>query len=259
MGKIVVITGASGGIGAEMASLAAKEGWKPVLLARSINKLEILKDKIKNETGVEAGIFSLDVTNTEAISAVFQNVFDTYGRIDVLINNAGFGVFDLLAEAKMADIEGMFQTNVIGLIACTKAVLPKMLAANSGQIVNIASQAGKISTPKSSGYSATKHAVLGFTNGLRLELGGTNIHITAVNPGPIATNFFNIADPSGTYQKNVQKFMLKPEYVAKKVIEAIKHPKREVNLPGWMNLGSKLYQLAPGLVEKLGGSAFRKK
>lgn len=259
MGKVIVITGASGGVGSEMAMLAATEGWTPVLLSRSLNKLENLKDAIKTKTGVEAGIFTLDVTDTLAISEVFKNIFDTYQSVDVLVNNAGFGVFNLLSEAKMTDIEGMFQTNVIGLIGCTKAVLPNMLATNSGHIVNIASQAGKISTPKSSGYAATKHAVLGFTNGLRLELNKTNIHVTAVNPGPIATNFFNIADPSGTYEKNVQKFLLQPEYVAKKVIAAIKHPKREVNLPGWMNLGSKLYQLAPGLVEKLGGSSFHKK
>jgi uncharacterized protein len=259
MSKVIVITGASGGIGAEMALLAAREGWTPVLLARSLDKLETLKNTIISETGVEAGIYSMDVTDTQAITETFQTIIHTYKTVDILINNAGFGVFDLLSEAKMTDIESMFQTNVIGLIACTKAVLPTMIARSNGHIVNIASQAGKISTPKSSGYSATKHAVLGFTNSLRLELKGTNIHVTAVNPGPIATNFFNIADPSGNYLKNVQKFMLQPDYVAQKIIAAIKHPKREVNLPGWMNLGSKLYQIAPGVVEKLGGSAFNKK
>jgi short-subunit dehydrogenase len=257
--KVVVITGASGGLGAEIAMQVAKEGWEPVLLARSLNKLETVKEKVKAETGIEPGIFRLDVQDVNSVQETFLEIFRIYTAVDVLINNAGFGVFDLFSEAEMTDIEAMFQTNVIGLIACTKTVLPGMQAKNKGQIINIASQAGKIATPKSSGYTATKHAVLGFTNSLRMELADTNIKVTAVNPGPIATSFFDKADPTGNYIKNVQKYILKPDYVAQKIIGTIKRPKREVNLPGWMSVGIKLYQITPKLVEKLGGKAFRQK
>ena len=101
----------------------------------------------------------------------------------------------------------------------------------SGHIINIASQAGKIATPKSSVYSATKHAVLGYTNSLRMELSDFQIKVTAVNPGPIGTDFFTIADESGTYAKSVQRYILKPEYVAKKVVDAMLTSTREINLP----------------------------
>lgn len=125
--------------------------------------------------------------------------------------------------------------------------------------MNIASQAGKIATPKSSIYSATKHAVLGYTNSLRMELSDQRIFVTAVNPGPIETNFFTIADEKGTYVKNVKKFMLKPEYVAKKVVDAMLTPTREINLPRWMNTGSVVYALFPRLFERLGKRMFNKK
>lgn len=156
-------------------------------------------------------------------------------------------------------MKGMFNVNVIGLMVCTRMVLPKMREQRSGHIINIASQAGKIATPKSSVYAATKHAVLGYTNSLRMELADYNVYVTAVNPGPIATNFFQIADEKGTYVKNVKRIMLQPEYVAKKVVDKIFTPAREINLPRWMNAGSIIYTLFPRLFERLGKKAFNQK
>jgi len=153
----------------------------------------------------------------------------------------------------------MFSVNVIGLIACTSMVLPAMRQQQSGHIINIASQAGKIATPKSSVYSATKHAVLGYTNSLRMELSDFNITVTAVNPGPIDTNFFTIADENGTYVKSVKRYMLKPDYVAKKVVDSMLTSTREINLPQWMNLGSIMFALFPRLFEKVGKRALNKK
>jgi uncharacterized protein len=138
-------------------------------------------------------------------------------------------------------------------------VLPIMLQQKSGHIINIASQAGKIATPKSSVYAATKHAVLGYTNSLRMELSDQQIKVTAVNPGPIGTNFFTIADESGTYEKSVQRYMLKPEYVAKKVVDAMLTSTREINLPRWMNVGSILFVLFPHLFERVGKRVLNKK
>ncbi|MEH7643564.1 SDR family NAD(P)-dependent oxidoreductase, partial [Bacillus pumilus] len=157
------------------------------------------------------------------------------------------------------EMVSMFEVNVFGLIACTKKVIPEMKQRGYGHIINIASQAGKIATPKSAIYSASKHAVLGFSNSLRMELSDIGIHVTTVNPGPIATDFFTIADRSGEYVKNVEFMMLSADKVAGKVVSAMMTKKREINLPGWMNAGSKLYQLFPFLFEKVARKAMMKK
>jgi short-subunit dehydrogenase len=257
--KNIVITGASGGIGAEIARLCAKNGANLILLARSLDKLQELQNVLQQEYNVNVRIFQLDVSDTEKVTEVFSRIFEEIDHIDILVNNAGFGVFREAHEAVMDEIKGMFNVNVIGLMACTSMVLPKMRQRRFGHIINIASQAGKIATPKSSVYSATKHAVLGYTNALRMEVSDYNVQVTSVNPGPIATNFFNIADENGTYVKNVQRFMLKPEYVAGKVVDSMLTNTREINLPRWMNMGSIAYVLFPRLFERLGKRAFNQK
>lgn len=257
--KNIVITGASSGIGEKMAMLAAKRGARPVLIARSSNKLKNISESIHAETSANCLYYSLDVSDIEQVKEVFKRIREEVGHIDVLINNAGLGVFDSLQDATYTDLEKMFAVNVMGLIACTKEALPSMLECNKGHIINIASQAGKLATPKSSGYSASKHAVLGFTNSIRLELMDTNIYVSAVNPGPIETNFFNIADKSGNYVKNVEKYMLDANEVAEKIIKLIIRPKRELNLPWYMNLGSVLYNLFPSISEKLFWKKFNMK
>ncbi|WP_446695006.1 SDR family NAD(P)-dependent oxidoreductase [Robertmurraya beringensis] len=258
-GKHIVITGASSGIGEKVALMAAERGARPILVARSIDKLQIISEEISRKTGGSPLFFQLDVGDIDQVQQVFSQIKQEVGHIDILVNNAGFGVFDSFHEADFADIEKMFQVNVLGLMACTKEVLPVMIAQHSGHIINIASQAGKLATPKSSGYSATKHAVLGFSNSLRLELAKSNIRVSAVNPGPIETNFFSIADKSGNYVKNVNRFMLKSDYVAERIIQLMLNPKRELNLPGWMNMGSTIYNLIPGLAERFVGGFFDKK
>ena len=251
-GKNIVITGASGGIGAEIAKLCAASGANLILLARSVDKLEQLKSSLAQQFQINVDVFQLDVSDTNRVKEVFEHILKKIGYIDILVNNAGFGVFREAHEAKMDDIKGMFNVNVVGLMACTSMVLPKMRERRFGHIINIASQAGKLATPKSSVYSATKHAVLGYTNALRMELADYNVQVTSVNPGPIATNFFNIADEQGTYVKNVQRFMLQPEYVAQKVVDSMLTKTREINLPRWMNMGSVVYVLFPRLFERIG-------
>jgi short-subunit dehydrogenase len=251
-GKNIVITGASGGIGAEIAKLCAASEANLVLLARRVDKLEQLQTMLQQNHQVKVDVFQLDVSDTEKVKVVFEQIFEKIGQIDILVNNAGFGVFREAHEASMDEIKGMFNVNVVGLMACTGMVLPKMRARRFGHIINIASQAGKLATPKSSVYSATKHAVLGYTNSLRMELADYNVHVTSVNPGPIATNFFTIADEQGTYVKNVQRFMLQPEYVAQKVVNCMLTNTREINLPRWMNMGSVVYVLFPRLFERIG-------
>jgi uncharacterized protein len=258
-GKNIVITGASGGIGAEIAKLCASKGANLSLLARSVDKLEKLKQELEVRYSIEVFIHKLDVSNTNEIHRVFQLVFEEMSTVDILVNNAGFGVFREAHEATITEMKSMFEVNVVGLMACTSMVLPRMRERRFGHIINIASQAGKIATPKSSIYSATKHAVLGYSNSLRMELADHQVFVTTVNPGPIATNFFNIADEKGTYVKNVQKFMLQPEFVAGKVVDAMLTKTREINLPRWMNLGSIVYTLFPRAFERIGRKAFNKK
>jgi short-subunit dehydrogenase len=253
--KVTVITGASSGIGAWIAQELSRLGAIVILLARSGDKLrqtiELMQGKHE--------FYITDVTSTEQVFTVIDRVIATYGRIDIMINNAGYGVFEALTEATLETIEGMMNVNYLGTVRCTKAVLPYMLKAGSGQIVNIASLAGKIGTAKSSGYSASKHAVLGFTNSLRQELNGTGISVTAVNPGPVNTPFFEQADPTGSYVHKVKRFLLEPEEVGQAVIQAIIKRKLEVNIPLTFGWAAKLMQLFPGISHKAAGKILNKK
>ncbi|MEH7111812.1 SDR family oxidoreductase [Neobacillus niacini] len=258
-GKNIVITGASGGIGAEIAKLCGASGANLVLVARSIEKLRQLQTELQQKYQIRVDVYQLDVSDTDKVKEVFSQITEKINHIDILVNNAGFGVFREAHEVTIDEIKGMFDVNVVGLMACTSMVLPKMRERRFGHIINIASQAGKIATPKSSVYSATKHAVLGYTNSLRMELSDYNVLVTSVNPGPIATNFFNIADEKGTYVKNVKRYMLQPEYVAQKVVDSMLTKTREINLPRWMNMGSVVYVLFPRLFERIGKKAFNKK
>ncbi|WP_100331488.1 SDR family NAD(P)-dependent oxidoreductase [Bacillus xiapuensis] len=258
--KTVIITGASSGLGREMAKQAVAEGARVVLLARRIKRLDKLKEALeKDYPGSDVRTYRVDISRRADVENRFAEILADINEVDVLINNAGFGVFDEAHEAKWEDIETMFQVNVLGLISCTQMVLPYMKARKSGHIINIASQAGKMATPKSSVYAATKHAVLGYTNSLRMEAARDGIYVTAVNPGPIATDFLTIADRSGSYAKRVARWLLQPEKVAAAVIHAIGTDKREINLPKLMNAGSLIYALFPRTVERIGRKAFFKK
>ncbi|MGX2960327.1 SDR family NAD(P)-dependent oxidoreductase [Peribacillus sp. JNUCC 23] len=259
LNKCVVITGASGGIGKEVARKAAKQGARVVLLARNTDKLEELRNELNNQYGDVAYSYTLDVSDMKKIVEVFTEIYAHVGEIDVLVNNAGYGTFKEVDETDTDEIQAMFRVNVIGLMACTKMVVSAMKRRKSGHIINVASMAGKIATPKSTLYSSTKFAVIGYSNALRLEVMRDGIHVTTVNPGPIATNFFDIADESGTYVKNIEKFILQPEYVADKIVSAMLTKKREINLPRFMNAISKIHTLFPNTVETLGKNAFFKK
>jgi uncharacterized protein len=254
-GKIAVITGASSGIGALMAQMLAARGAVPILMARSESKLAESAAQISGKHDM----FVLDVTSSEQVAQTMERVMAKYGRIDILVNNAGYGVFEPFVSASLDEFEQMMDVNYMGTVRCTKAVLPHMLKQGSGHIVNVASMAGKIGSAKSSGYSATKHAVLGFTNCLRQELVGTGVSLTAINPGPIDTPFFDKADPTGNYVKNVKWFMLRPERVASQVLTAIERRIPEVNLPFMAAAGVKLYQLFPRMFDRVAYKLLNKK
>ncbi|WP_313468119.1 SDR family oxidoreductase [Carnobacterium sp.] len=243
--QIIFITGGSTGLGEQIAYAAAKQGAVVVVSARRMDLLLEVKKKCAALSGKEAYAYAMDVADPEVIQKVIQDVYQQVGKIDVLINNAGFGHFEEALTFDMALAEKMFRVNVLGMMYVTQLVAIEMAERKQGHIINIASQAGKIATPKSTIYSATKFAVMGYSNALRLELKPLNIYVTTVNPGPIETNFFDIADESGNYLEKVGRMVLNPVMVANRIVELIGTSKRELNLPYLMEVAGKLYSLFP--------------
>ncbi len=254
-GQVIAITGASSGIGAEIAVELGRRGAVLALFGRNMDGLRYTASRISGPTS----LYELDVTSDEQVEQAVKRVVHELGGIDVWINNAGFGRFDRILDAPLIDYTSMMDVNYMGTVRCTKAVLPYMIEAGKGQIVNVASIAGKIGSAKSTAYSASKHAVLGFTNSLRQELVGTGVAVTAINPGPIDTPFFTQADPNGDYVRNIRRFMLKPEQVARAVADAIHHRRSFVDLPWVMGFGAKLSALFPDFFELIANRMFNKK
>jgi len=255
--KVIVITGASSGIGALLAKEAAKQGATTIVTGRNEARLK----QIVAELGGQGAYFVMDVNDAHGIQHIFNEIVHTYGRIDILVNNAGYGLFSTIDELSLEQYEKMMDTNYMGTVRCTKLALPYMKESGGGHIVNIASLAGMIGSAKSTSYSATKHAVLGFTNSLRMELRAQKlpIAVSAVNPGPIRTPFFQKADPDGTYANNINWLMMEPEYVVKKIIKLLHTKKAELNLPYMAGLGLKLYGLCPRVIDTLAGGWLNKK
>ncbi|MED0676633.1 SDR family oxidoreductase [Aneurinibacillus thermoaerophilus] len=256
--KVIVITGASSGIGKATAILAAESGMTPVLLARSVDTLRALADNLQH-SAPDVGYYRLDVTKDRQIVDIVQKIICRYGKIDIWVNNAGFGIFAPFSEAKLEDIANMMDVNYLGTVRCTKAVLPHMLGQKSGHIINVASVAGKLATPKSSGYTASKFAVVGFTESLRQELKGSGVSISLVNPGPVQTPFFERADQNGEYRRSVEAFMLPPETVAKSVLRTIHNRKAEAIIPRYMRIGVILFHLFPRFFDRVIAPRLNKK
>ncbi|MCT2537460.1 SDR family oxidoreductase [Aquibacillus koreensis] len=257
--KNIIITGASSGIGHMMAIQVAKQGGNPILVARTEARLKKLQEQLVDTYDVDCRFYVVDLLDLQAWNNCLHKIVEDVQQIDAIINNAGFGIFDYIEKSDWNKIESMVQLNILALIRAVHQLLPHFIERKQGHIINIGSQAGKIATPKSAVYSATKHAVIGFTNALRLEVEEKGIFVTSVNLGPVRTNFFELADPSGTYQHSVDRFMLDPETVAKKVVGILFTNKREINMPRWMSAGSKMYQLFPSLMERLLKNQFNRK
>ena len=253
--KIVLITGATSGIGAETARLLSERGAVPIVTGRNARRLS----EVCSGLSGRHGSYKLDVTDDREVTWVIEQAKAEFGTIDILLNNAGYGHFELFSEAPVERFAEMMDTNYMGIVRCTKAVLPIMLARGAGHIVNVASMAGKISTPKASGYAATKHAVLGLTNAMRTELAPLGIAVTAINPGPIDTPFLELADPGGAYAENLKGFMLSTGKVAGRIVRAMERRTPEVDLPWSAALGIRLYGLFPRLADRAAGRWLNRK
>jgi NAD(P)-dependent dehydrogenase (short-subunit alcohol dehydrogenase family) len=180
-----LITGCSTGFGYELAKLVIARGWRAVVTAR--DKSTLAKFVAAAPERVLAA--TLDVTDAGQISAAVAAAKDRFGRVDVLVNNAGYGYTSSVEEGEEAQIRAVFDANVFGLFAMTRAVLPVMRAHRSGHIINITSVAGLVGMPSSAYYSATKHAVEGFSKALTHEVAALGIKVTCVEPGPFRTDF----------------------------------------------------------------------
>lgn len=192
-GKIVLITGASSGIGAATAKLFAQQGAKLLLCARRIEQLNEIAAQIQTETGTSIHTFQLDVREQQAVAKALQNLPDAWRQVDILINNAGLAAgLDSLQEGKISDWDAMLDTNVKGLLYVTREILPQMVQRNSGHVINIGSIAGHYVYPKGAVYCASKYAVKALTEGLRMDLFGTQVRVTTIDPGAVATNFSQV-------------------------------------------------------------------
>ena len=250
--RTILITGASGGLAQEMVKLLPND--QLILLGRNKEKLVQLYGNHPH-----AELIEIDITDASALEALVADLYLRYGKIDVLINNAGYGIFEDFDQISDKDIHQMFEVNTFALMNLSRRLGTCMKERGKGHIINIISMAGLIATSKSSLYSATKFAAIGFSNALRLELIPYGVYLTTVNPGPIRTGFFDQADPDGTYLNSVDRFLLEPDAVAKKIVKCIGKNKRELNLPVLLNLAYKFYTLFPKLADKLAGGIFNYK
>ena len=188
MGGIILITGATSGFGEACARRFAKEGWQLILAARRIDRLKALQKKLGGKAFVH--IVSLDVRNQEAVMTGLTQLPDKFSEIDVLVNNAGLALgLEPAQESDISDWNTMVDTNIKGLMYCTRATMPGMVERNRGHIVNIGSVAGNWPYPGGNVYGATKAFVKQFSQNLRADLFGTAIRVTNIEPGLAETEF----------------------------------------------------------------------
>jgi short-subunit dehydrogenase len=190
--EVAIVTGASAGIGAAVARELAKNRFQVVLAARRRERLDKLEQDIKALGGTALAI-PTDMTRLEDCQRLVQETMATFGRIDVLVNNAGFGYRLPLEYTPIEAIRQTFETNLFGPIALTQLVIPIMRAQEKGYIINISSLAGRIARPLSSVYDATKHAIEAISDSLRAELAQFGIRVIVIEPGFIKTEFQEIA------------------------------------------------------------------
>lgn len=185
MNKVVLITGASSGIGLHTAKLFQSKDWKVAATMRSPEKATDLQNIVDIET------FRLDVTDVASIKAAIAATLEKFGRVDAVVNNAGYGLLGAFETATPEQIERQFDTNVFGLMNVCREILPYFREQKRGFIINVASVGGRMTFPLSSLYHATKWAVEGFSESLQYELEQFNIRVKIIEPGPIRTDFYN--------------------------------------------------------------------
>ncbi len=239
-GRVVFITGASRGIGAVTAHHMHARGAKVGLLAR--NEAEL--DRLASELGDRVAVASADVTDPAATEGAIATLTAALGPADVLVNNAGLGGYGSVLEDDPGAFEHLMRVNYLGTVHATRAVLPSMAARGSGHIVNVASIAGRLGAPFEAAYSASKFAVVGFSESLAAEMQAFGVRVSLVNPGPVSTHF---TEARGVPFQRERPRPLGPATVADAIVRAVTGDRFEQTLPRWLNIGIVTRAMVPGL------------
>lgn len=247
-GKVAVITGASMGIGEALARRLVLEGAKVVLSSRDLSRVDAARARIGMSDRTLA--ITCDVRNREEIDRLVSLTLHNFGRIDIWVNNAGFGLRDSIAHMDMKDCRSMYDTNLFGTIECMQAVIPVMRQQASGTIINVSSVAGHIAVPFSAAYGSTKFAMNCIGKAARLELIGSGVHVMTVCPGWINTPFHENAIKGRDHMRLGARKGISADRVANAVLRGYLKQKREVVVPWTNHISIKIYQLFPPIVER---------
>ncbi|MBI3737952.1 MAG: SDR family oxidoreductase [Chloroflexi bacterium] len=251
-GKVVIVTGASSGIGEATARQFGREGAKVVLAARRVDRLEAVAQEVAAlNTGAETLVIQADLSKLEDIQSVVNQTLNKFGRIDVLVNNAGFGRLDWLENLDpLKDIEAQLLVNVHGVIQTTRQVLPVMIKQRTGNIINMCSMAGLVGTPTYTIYAASKHAVHGFSEALRREVKPWGIYVSMIYPGGVSTEFGQHAGIKRKTKATTPKFLLlTADDVGRAVVKLVQRPRAMWIIPWLWSVSALLNKLFPAFVD----------
>jgi len=247
--EVVVITGASMGIGEAVTQAFVTEGARVVMSSRELSRVEEARNRIGTPEQTAAVI--CDVRDRNQIDSLVRTSVDRFGKIDVWINNAGYGMLDSVTSMSMEECRRMFETNLFGAIECMQAVAPLFKEQRRGTIINISSIVGHLPIPHMGAYSATKHALNAISEAARLELEPQGIRVISVCPGRIRTNF-GANTVKGSESKRIGQTLQKgisPERCARAILRGYLRGTREVFVPWHGFLVSHLYEMWPQLIE----------
>lgn len=253
--KVVVITGASSGIGEAAAIQFAKNGANVVLVGRRKEKLLEVEKKL-SEYNVSTLVCACDVSTKSDVKEMSNQVLERFSKIDILVNNAGFAIYGKVSDLDIEQIESQMLTNYFGMVYCIKNFLKKMLEQKSGHIVNVASVAGSFGLPGIAAYCASKFAMLGFSESLQHELKSTGVGITVVSPIMVKTNFFD--NPSFASMVKYSQTALSANTVAKAILKAANSSRLEIIVPSFIRGAIWAKHTFPYLINPIVGSAFKK-
>lgn len=218
--NLTIVTGASRGIGKGIALRLANEGHDLMLFGRDKSALEKVNQEVRS-FGIKTEMFLGDAANTKFVNESVNKIIKTYRRVDHLINNAGMGILKKFVDSNLDEFKKQIDVNLYGVYNFTKAVIDNMIANRKGSIINISSLAGKNAFVGGTMYSATKHALMGFTKSLMLEVREYNIRVAAICPGSVDTDFFVDKDIKPDTER-----ILRPEDVAEAVVAILNLPIR---------------------------------
>ena len=253
--KVIVITGASSGIGKQTAIEFAKLGANLALIGRKKDKLEQTAQELK-KFSCSTLVCQCDVSKKNDVDTMTKMVLEKFDSIDILVNNAGFAIYGTVSDLSIDEIESQMQTNYLGMVYCIKKFLPSMLHQKSGHIVNVASVAASFGLPGIASYCASKFAMLGFSEGLKHELKNSGVDITVVSPIMVRTNFFD--HPSFEKMPKYSPTSLDPKTVAKSVLKAASSRRLEIIVPSVVRSAVWMKHTFPFIINPIMGKSFKK-